>query len=198
MKEEENFNDYNLDEVIEKMFNQFFIVDNILKARKIDEDLFYSYIHQSKKESIASKLKEYDIISIDINNTMSLTKEGFKVVRLGGWKSYLQHLEQLETQAEADRQLAIEVNESVKSTNENQLKILKGTILISVVSLIISILTYFKNAENKVYLLPQQLLSLKDTNTLKEVESVFPKIKCRHNMDTFCCQDTPFFVIIEK
>ncbi len=186
---EEDINDYNIDDVIEKLFEWYLNKDNVLYQRQVDEQTIFQAL-DGKKERAFIKLFAYDIIT-ENNGKYTLTKEGYKVIRLGGWYSYLKHLNDIEQQAEKDRQLAIEVNESVKRTNLNQVRILWATVFVSILSLLISWLSYLKKDENELYLLPKQQILSPDTMKLKQV--FFPKIKCRHNMDTFCCKDTPYY-----
>lgn len=162
--------DYSVDEVIETLFKLFFKNDNILHPRQIQQDAIYEFgFGSNKTEGAIKKMVTYDIIDIDNNRTISLTKEGFKVIQLGSWKDYLEYLKNIEDQKEADRQLAREVNQSVKTTNKNQIVILYLTIVVSVVSLILSVLTYCKNDPQDVRILSPIVLSQSDTISEKVI-----------------------------
>lgn len=166
-KIEEQDKNRTVDEIIEILFTDFFFRDLFIDVTNTDFKLHPKLKY--KLLQVVTKLTVFGIVSIVDNKQIILQKEGYKVLELGGWFNYLDHLKNLERQENADRVLARQVNESVKTTNKNQIVILYLTIVVSVVSLILSVLTYCKNDPQDVRILSPIAISKSDTLNVKVI-----------------------------
>lgn len=125
--------DMSIDDNIELLINEFKLGANKLQKEYLKKKYYTSKfpLHLS-----IEKLKIFKIIE-EIDSEYLLQYEGYELLKLGSWKNYLENLAKLKAEQH-------EMVKSVISTNRNQRIVLWLTIGISLVSMVISILTFFK------------------------------------------------------